>query len=401
MNSSDNLSKLQRTLRRILCNTTRTIKNKRAYLIDKKAKTLLHNHKSLYDSKHISFGVNTINNIIKRSDKILTNILEENKKVQAIDNYIKHVFERGSIGQKLMKISLYYANYQKYFGLPLIVDLISQRRLMKHREQLADLYYKRKYGPAIEKKKPKKSARIFTPSIKQNIDKSLTNLYLEDSITISNFSMQREESMCHIVETVESLSKSPKKKEKSVHATARRLIYKLSNNLKSIKLEIDKKRTKRLSTEPNIKNKDDRKFKSSQRTSTNFNLFTANTKKMLGGTAVKMKANSKVSERKKLKISNTLRKSSMVSEQMKTEERPKEQPTINININNNFIFTEKLKKVGKPKIIIGRNVGLETKTKSFEMKKLVSGKKVKKFSIEGLRMEVKKKQLKVSSILIG
>lgn len=124
-----------------------------------------------YNSEPFQYNKFQIENLIKtRSCKIST-ISKENSILTSFNEYLKRYYTLPEINERIPKYVNYYKNYFKFFCKPTFCHSQLNSIMQKQREKKAVIYYNKKYKNKKQRKSNINNEKVFTNTIKRNINK--------------------------------------------------------------------------------------------------------------------------------------------------------------------------------------------------------------------------------------
>ena len=124
-----------------------------------------------------------LNNLILRKKNHLLAYLNE---ISITSNIIKESIKRFYLyeesKERIPKYVSYYQNYLKYFCRPIFGDYVINKKMAKHMEKNAQVFYNENYADEDEdtEKNEKFSFKIFSKTVKEELDKEENNNIKED-----------------------------------------------------------------------------------------------------------------------------------------------------------------------------------------------------------------------------
>ena len=124
-----------------------------------------------YNSEPFRYNKLQIENLIKTRICKISIISKENTILTSFNEYLKRYYTLPEINERIPKYVNYYKNYFKFFCKPTFRHSQLNNIMQKQREKKAVIYYNKKYKNKKQRKSNINNDKVFTNTVKRNINK--------------------------------------------------------------------------------------------------------------------------------------------------------------------------------------------------------------------------------------
>ena len=129
------------------------------------------------------------NLILRKKNHLLAYLNEININTNIFKEFLKRLYIYNESRERIPKYVSYYQNYLKFFCRPVFADFYTNKKMVKHMEKVAQIFYNENYAEEDEAENPKKHEKfqfkVFNKTVREEIE-NFDNYTIEDDNAENN-----------------------------------------------------------------------------------------------------------------------------------------------------------------------------------------------------------------------